>query len=1663
MTRKRRSESPRGGQAPSAAGTGPREPPARARELRQAFLLQLGDALRAEADANAVGVTATRLIAGHLKVDRCWIARISLDLGTAWIGPEYHAAGLAPISGECSVASFPDCLRRMRQGQLAIRDLAAEEDLSGQDRRFIGSMGIAALAMTALHDARSPVLWTLAVGCTRPRAWRRVDLDLLGSMALRVRDACERASADAAMRISEDRLARELADTRALQQISTELLSEQDPSALYERMLDAALDVMRADCASLQQFDPRNDELVLLASRGFAPECRRAWKLPGGGADAGCTRALPRGGRLIVEDVDEFWSADSPQLAEFHRSRIRAFQSTALVSRSGRQVGMISTHWRAPRAPDPDDLLRLDVLARQAADLIERVQIEGRVRAAEQRQSFLLALSDAVRPLAGTDDIAAATCRLLVEHLGLSRAQFTLVTGEPGAEMGEVRGEFVRRGPPMLRRHPFKAYGDRVVDVLRAGQTLALDDIETDARLGEAERQAFRAASSPTVVAVPLLKAGRIEAVLAIHAEAPRNWTSDEIALLEDVAERTWTTIERARAERALRASEAKYRTLFQTMGQGYFEGELVYDGEDHAVDYVLLELNPAFEHLTGIPVGEARGRRVTDVFPAVEPWWIEEAAAVVRSRRPRHGEHYGAPTGRWFEVHLYPSEEHRFIGLYEDITERKEAEQERQRVAKRQAFLLRLSDAMRGERDAGAVARRGVRMLAGELGLDRCDVLTRRGQGPTWFVAADVHGEALQPLPPVLDQGHFATVAQIAQEGTLVLRDVAGDPVLGEAERSALLALGIGAVIGCSARAGAGNPVWMVNAVASRPRDWSAADIALMEEAAERLWTAMATAHGQAALEASEEKYRTLFFTMGQGYAECEVLFDGHGRATDYVFIDANPAFEELTGIPLAEALGHGVRELFPDIEDWWVETAGRVVRTGIAEHGEHEVRPLGAWRAVYFYPAGERRVIALFEDITDRKRIEQERQRSAERQGFLLRLGDALRADADPRAIGERAVHMLAGFLGLDRCFFASRDATRGGWVVGAHFRREHMPDLPAVLASADWRDAEALVAEHTLVCTDIATDQRLAASERGEHAALRSGAMVAPVLREGARNPVWALVAVTMAPRQWTNEEISLVEEAAERIWSALGHARAARALEAAEAESNAQRRYFESVLDSSLDLIYVFNLEHRFTYANKALLEMWGRSLADSLGKRLSEVGYEPWHVEMHEREIDQVVATRQPVRGEVAFTHATLGPRVYDYIFVPMLDDAGQVVAVAGSTRDITERKRAEDALRAADRAKDDFLAMLGHELRNPLAAASNAAQLIAAGAQGEGESAPVRVLDRQLEHMTRLVDDLLDVSRVTQGKIRVERVPVDLGQVTLSALDDLRHLFRARHLVLEEDIARGAVVLGDALRLEQVVTNLVGNALKFTSSGGIRVVLGTGDGFAELRVEDSGRGIPADVLPHVFDLFSQGEVSIDRGRGGLGIGLTVAKRLVELHDGEISAVSAGAGAGSTFIVTLPLASQSGGDGERTPQAPQVPAAGKALHVLVVDDNVDFATGLVEFLHLLGHRARCVHDGGSGIEAARAERPDLVLLDIGLPGVDGYEVARRLRAAPDLAAIRIVALTGYGQDSDRERALAAGFDQHMVKPLTRRMLEHLLVAAQAPAEPRCAAAGDAARL
>ena len=496
---------------------------------------------------------------------------------------------------------------------------------------------------------------------------------------------------------------------------------------------------------------------------------------------------------------------------------------------------------------------------------------------------------------------------------------------------------------------------------------------------------------------------------------------------------------------------------------------------------------------------------------------------------------------------------------------------------------------------------------------------------------------------------------------------------------------------------------------------------------------------------------------------------------------------------------------------------------------------------------------------------------------------------------------------------------------------------------------------------------------------------------------------------------------------------------------------------AIVESSDDAIISKDLDGVITSWNAGAERIFGYTAADAIGQPVTMLIPPDRHNEgpgileriRHGARIDHYQTIRMRKDGSLVDISLSVSP---------ISDVDGTVIGASKIARDITHEKRAEeqraellrmaqdarDQAEAANRAKDEFLAMLGHELRNPLYAVRNA--LTAAMLNPPSRERALEIARRQTDQLGRIVDDLLDVARITQGRVPLKKARVPLGQILKQTVDAAQPLFLERGHTLVLDLPEETILVNaDSSRLQQAVGNLLSNAAKYTDPGGTITVSARRDGDAAvISVRDNGMGIAADLLPRVFDLFRQGQRSMERAQGGLGIGLTLVRSIAELHGGSVDVTSAGIGLGTEFIVRLPaLASVATAESGELVDSTGRLRERHPVRVLMVEDNPDAAESLVMLLELLGHHVRLAHDGARALEAARANIPDVMLIDIGLPGMDGYEVAAAIRNDPALRHLVLVALTGYGRPEDKNRAMAAGFDYHLIKPVDVGTLKELV--------------------
>jgi PAS domain S-box-containing protein len=519
-----------------------------------------------------------------------------------------------------------------------------------------------------------------------------------------------------------------------------------------------------------------------------------------------------------------------------------------------------------------------------------------------------------------------------------------------------------------------------------------------------------------------------------------------------------------------------------------------------------------------------------------------------------------------------------------------------------------------------------------------------------------------------------------------------------------------------------------------------------------------------------------------------------------------------------------------------------------------------------------------------------------------------------------------------------------------------------------------------------------------------------------------------------------------------------------LDSANAASNKLRK---DVLAQMEDAVVAFDNDDHIIFMNAAAERQYGKLASETLGRMKSQLYEENWPDADKRASAMQAAGELGAYRVHSIHVKAD-GVAIHVESTVSQLRDAGgQAIGHLAVIRDITDRVRAEEAIRAArteqeladaalresqarlreaDRRKDEFLATLAHELRNPLAPIRNALQIMRLTDEAAIQENARGIIERQLQQMIHLVDDLLDVSRISQGKVELRREHADLAAVVQTAVETSRPLIDAgKHELTLRLPPPGALMVDvDVTRITQVIANLLNNAAKYTpQQGRIEIAAERAKDRACISVRDSGVGIPAEMLPHVFEMFAQIDRTLARAQGGLGIGLALVKSLVELHGGSVEAHSEGHGLGSRFVINLPL---TVADAQIFPHAPTsmlTSPHSKNIRVLVVDDNVDSADSLSQCLRMLGYQTLMAHDGLEAVRSAESYNPDVALLDIGLPHMSGYEAARQIRAQPQGAQLLLIALSGWGQEEDRRKSKAAGFDHHFVKPVDIDELTNVL--------------------
>ncbi len=973
---------------------------------------------------------------------------------------------------------------------------------------------------------------------------------------------------------------------------------------------------------------------------------------------------------------------------------------------------------------------------------------------------------------------------------------------------------------------------------------------------------------------------------------------------------------ERVRAEEALRRAaaesaavaeaNAKFRVFFD---QGtYFAGVMSLDG-------TLVEANRLCLDATGFTRDQVVGKPFWECG-----WWSPSPARVAMIREAsvraaaghttRIETHYFVADGseRLVDLTLAPvvGDDGRVLFIApsgHDITERKHAEEVLRSSEERFRFLDALGEATRVASDPGAILEISARLLGEHLAVARTAYADVEADSDRFTIRHDWTAPGVASTVGVYSLALFGprAVRELHAGISLVIRDVDAE-LATNAGAAMFTAIGIKAIVCCPLVKG-GRLAAMMAVHSATPRDWTAAEVALVEDAVERSWAHIERVRDALALREKDERL-TLLIENIKDYAV--IISDLDDRVTEW-----QGGAERITGFTAAEVLGHKTDIIFtpedraagrPALETRRAATEGRAEnrRWHLKKDGTRFFGD-GVTIALYDEHGALRGFGKVFKDATGEELAKQSRRNHSDQ---LRRLAD----------ISSR----LNAMLDLDSVL---RVVTEEGRIlIGAH---------------------QAI----TNIATDV--DRPARAASFSDPLPLSELAALPPD-----RSDIYRVLTAGNVPVRLTHDQLR-----AHDGWS--------RIRGAAELPPTMRGLLAAPIVGRNGELLGVVSLSDKFTED----------------------------------------------------FTE----------------EDEALLVQLAQMAAVAVENTALYQALRDADRRKDEFLAMLAHELRNPLAPMQNALAILEH--QGSREPTPVRlraVMGRQIGQLTRLVDDLLDVARITSGKVALQRERVELARVVQLAVETSLPLLESKRHTLTLTVAETPVWLdADLVRLSQVIANLLNNAAKYTDEGGkIDLVAGAEGALAVVRVRDNGIGLPPEMLPRVFDLFTQASTGLARSAGGLGIGLTLVRKLVELHDGSVGVTSRGLGTGSEFVVRLPIAARvaasdpdSGGEG---------PAA--ARRVLVVDDNPDVLETMEMLLEMQGHVVTTACDGIQAVEVARSFRPDVMLLDLGLPGRDGYEVARVLRKEFPRGTLWLIALSGYGQAEDRQRTQEAGFDRHLVKPV-----------------------------
>ncbi len=1300
---------------------------------------------------------------------------------------------------------------------------------------------------------------------------------------------------------------------------------------------------------------------------------------------------------------------------------------------------------------------------------------EAALHQANQLNAFRVKLADALRPLTDASEIQAIAARILGESLGVTRVIYIEVVSD-GKEV-IVHPNYTNGVAQLRGRYRLEDYRRNLTTDHQAGHTQVVIDIPNNTKYTDAQKRRYGEIDIAAHIDVPLIKNNQFVALLAVQQSTPRQWTKTEVKLVEETAEQTWAAVERAYAEAALRESEAKYRTLFESIDEGFCIVKMLFDENDTPVDYRFLEINPVFEQQSGLQ--QAVGKTVRQLMPDLEDFWIATYARVALTGEPIRFENRSAPMNRWFDVYACRTgqpEDRKVAIVFKDISERKRIEDERLqaeeisgRAAQLDAFRVCLTDALRLLADPVEIQATASRVLGEYLGANRVAYFEVRGAD--YVVEQDyVNGASALAGRYSIDSFGPKLLAAYRTGHAVSSPNVSADPYLTPEQQSAYAAIQIGAYIGIPL-VKKGKFVAGLAVHAAAPRDWKPEEIALIEEVAERTWAAVERARAEAALRHSEQQFRL----MADAVPQIVWITDVEGRVEFF-----NKQWSDYTGIPYEPTTAAEVAANFvhPEDGDRTVEAFNEARRSGGVFSVEHRIRSAAGtyrWFLVRAEPYRDQQtgeIVRWFGasvDIHDRKQAEKalrEREQRLsiateaaqlgifewkvpeditlwenERQYELFGLTSAdgsvsaqeffenyLHPDDAEALTAKLTQAMQTGILLQTSYRICRKDGTTRWIEVNGQF--EYAADgspLRFIGVNADISDrkqAEAIITtdlENTRLLGDLSA--RLIAEDNIQ------------VLYD---EIVSAAITLTRADAgsiqtldESTQELVLIATQGIDRtVTDHFQRVTASSITSCGLVLATGKRAFVDFDVPESEDPDGSLRL-----HVNTGLICAQSTPLISRSGRRIGMVST---HWRKHHR----------PTEQELRFLDL-LARQAADLI------EQRQTQA---ERKQILEREQAarEEAERA-NRIKDEFLAVLSHELRSPLNPILGWARLLQNGKLNEARRAEaLKTIERNAKLQAQLIEDLLDISRIMQGKLSLTEAPVSLTNVISAAIETVRLAAEAKQIRLQLDLDNTAApISGDATRLQQVVWNLLSNAVKFTPNGGqVTVELRQLNQLAQIRVMDTGKGINPQFLPYMFEYFRQEDGSTTRKFGGLGLGLAIARQIVEMHGGTVRAESFGEGQGATFIVQLPAMKQTasiGSEPVQTQTGAGLPLEG--IHILLVDDEPDTREFQAFLLEQSGAKVTAVASGLEVLQALEQSIPDLLVSDIGMAQMDGYMLIEQIRSRSlqHGGMIPAIALTAYAAEMDQHRALQLGFQTHITKPVEPEVLVRAITVLLQPGE------------